>query len=246
MPNHATPTRRAAPLPPRRVSGPTRRPIPVGPPTRTETGAFERLARLPDHRLVDRLLRSRLWIWVIGIMLGGIVFMQVSLLRMNTGISRAVAAQTTFEQQNATLRAEIAEKSSGDIIRDGAVKAGMIDPPAGNTRFLHARGSDVERAVKRIKPPSPLAVAVMQGHGVVPGSLAPAGSPAAIAAAALGGVGTTAAATPTATPQATTAAVATPVPTVNALPTPGATPVPTTTPVAPAAQTPVPTLAPQG
>src|SRR5215213_4384436 len=104
MARHATATRpRTAPLAPRRVSGPVRRPVPVGPPARGRTGAFERLARIPDHRIVDRLLRSRLCIWVIGIMLGGIVFMQVSLLRMNTGISRAVATQQTFERQNATL-----------------------------------------------------------------------------------------------------------------------------------------------
>src|SRR4051812_40034834 len=86
---------RTAPLAPRRVSGPVRRPVPAPrPQVRGRTGAFERLARIPDHRIVDRLLRSRLCIWVIGIMLGGIVFMQVSLLRMNTGIQRAVATQT--------------------------------------------------------------------------------------------------------------------------------------------------------
>ena len=241
MPNNATATRRAAPLAPRRISGPTRRPVPVGPATRGGTGTFERLARIPDHRLVDRLLRSRLWIWVIGIMLGGIVFMQVSLLRMNTGISRAVAAQTTFEQQNAMLRAEIAEKSSGDRIREGAVKAGMIDPPAGNMRFLTSRASDVGRAVKRVKPPSARSIAIMQNGGKVPGALAAAGTPGAATAVAVSGVGAA-----TTTEQASAAAVATPVPTVNALPTPGATPVPTTTPVAPAVPTPVPTLAPQG
>jgi hypothetical protein len=239
MPNNATATRRTAPLAPRRVSGPVRRPVPVGPPSRGRTGAFERLARIPDHRLIDRLLRSRLCIWVIGIMLGGIVFMQVSLLRMNTGISRAVAAQTTYERQNANLRAEIAEKSSGDIIRDGAVKAGMIDPPAGNTRFLTSRDSDITRAVRRMKPPSERAISVMEHHGMLPAAIIPAATadPAAV---------TQVSATPTPVPQASAAAIQTPVPTVNALPTPGATPVPTTTPVAPAAQTPVPTVAPLG
>src|SRR4051812_16756603 len=106
-----------APGHPRRIYGPVRRPVPVGEPVRGRTGAFERLARIPDHRIVDRLLRSRLCIWVIGIMLGGIVFMQVSLLRMNTGISRAVATQETLVQQNATLQAQIAKVTSGDRVR---------------------------------------------------------------------------------------------------------------------------------
>ena len=38
-------------------------------------------------------------------MLGGIVAMQVSLLRLNSGISRAVQTQSTLERQNATLQA---------------------------------------------------------------------------------------------------------------------------------------------
>ena len=45
-------------------------------------------ARSPSTALVDRLLRGRAWIWLIGIMLGGIVAMQVSLLKLNSGISR--------------------------------------------------------------------------------------------------------------------------------------------------------------
>ena len=47
-------------------------------------------------------------------MLGGIVAMQVSLLRLNTGISRAVQTQETLERQNATLQAAIAELTSGE------------------------------------------------------------------------------------------------------------------------------------
>src|SRR3954468_17662834 len=109
MARHATATRPAAPIHPRRISGPVRRPVPDGaPPVAGRTGAFERLSRLPDHRVVDRLLRGRACIWVIGILLGGIVAMQVSLLRLNAGISRAVQAQDTLVRENASLQATIA------------------------------------------------------------------------------------------------------------------------------------------
>ena len=227
MPNNATATRpRTAPLAPRRVSGPTRRPVPVGAPARGHTGPFEKLARIPDHRLVDGLLRSRLCIWVIGILLGGIVFMQVSLLRMNSGISRAVAAQSTYERQNSMLQAQIAELSSGDRIRLAATKDNMIEPRAGDTRFLNSRERDVEYAARRVKPPSDRARAIMQNNGMLPGALAAPGTAGAATAAALGGVTGT----------------ATPVPTATALPTPAATPIPT--PVAtPPLPTPVPTVA---
>ena len=68
---------------------PRGRPVPRG-----RTGAFERISRIPDYRVVDRVLRSRGCIWLIGLLLGGIVAMQVSLLRLNAGISRAVQTQS--------------------------------------------------------------------------------------------------------------------------------------------------------
>src|SRR5919201_6258946 len=127
MPPHAAVRRRTtgAPLHHRRVSGPSRpRPMPaVALPAPT---VFERLRALPDQRVVDRLLRGRLCIWVIAVLLGGIVAMQVSLLRMNAGISRAVLSATTLEQQNAALEAGNARLTAGDRVRAAAVRDGMV------------------------------------------------------------------------------------------------------------------------
>ena len=39
---------------------------------------------------MDRLVRSRAWVVIIGFGLIGIVAMQVSMLKLNTGIGRAV------------------------------------------------------------------------------------------------------------------------------------------------------------
>src|SRR3954453_18893116 len=112
---------RTAPLHPRRVSGPVRRPATAGAPLPGPTSAFERILRVPDHRVVDRVLRSRGIIWVIGILLGGIVAMQVSLLKLNTGISRAVQTQETLVRQNSSLEASIGKLSSGDRVREWAL-----------------------------------------------------------------------------------------------------------------------------
>src|SRR3954466_10028245 len=124
MPEHATVRRRTAPAHPRRISGPSRpRPVPaVALPgaARGRTGALERLRALPDSRAVHRLLRRRAGIWVIGGMLGGIVAMQVSLLKLNSGISRAVQTQDTLVRQNADLEASIATLSSGERVREAA------------------------------------------------------------------------------------------------------------------------------
>ena len=137
-PSERTATR-TAPLAPRRVSGPVRRPVPVGPPVRGRTGAV-RAPRAdpgsPDHRPPPA--RSRLCIWVIGIMLGGIVFMQVSLLRMNTGIS---ARGRDADHARAPERDDAGPDRQAHVGRPrsatAAIDLNMIDPPAGNTRYLH-------------------------------------------------------------------------------------------------------------
>ena len=134
-----------APQAPRRVSGPVQRrlvPAPAGPvglPRRGTTGFFARVRALPDHRLIDRLLRSRLWIWALGIALLGVVTMQVSLLKLNSGISRAVETTTTLERQNAALEESITKLTATDRIQTGAEALGMLMPAAGDVGYLQAR-----------------------------------------------------------------------------------------------------------
>jgi hypothetical protein len=207
MPERAAVRTRTAPVHPRRVSGPSRRvaPAAVGAqPVRGRTGAFERISRIPDYRVVDRVLRSRGCIWLIGLLLGGIVAMQVSLLRLNSGISRAVITQSTLEKQNMALQSSIAELTSGERVTAAAAGGQMVDPPAGQTRYLTAQpAADPARAARRYKPPSQRAIAVMENNGALPGALAPPGSPAAQLAASLNAGTVVAGATPTAVATAT-------------------------------------------
>ena len=119
--------------------------------------------------MVDRLLRGRAWIWLIGIMLGGIVAMQVSLLKLNSGISRAVTAAGTLERVNADLETEVARLSSGERIQAAAADEGMVAPPAGDVGYLTARpGADAGLAVKRMQSPSADAREVMASGGHAP------------------------------------------------------------------------------
>ena len=91
-----------------------------------------------------------------AIVLIGIVFMQVSLLKLNAGISRAVTAADTFERQNASLREDISKLDSGERIQGVAAKLGMVMPAAGDVRYLDGRGADAARAAAAIKPPDPV------------------------------------------------------------------------------------------
>jgi hypothetical protein len=205
-----------APRGARRVSGPVRRGMVAAPagaaaslPRRGTTGLFARVRALPEHRVVDRLLRSRLWIWALGALLGGIVTMQVSLLKLNSGISRAVETTTTLERQNAELENAIAQLSSPERIDTGSETLGMDMPAAGAVSYLTAGPQDAARAVRRMQPPSEAARVLLANGGVEPGSLAAAPvDPATTATTTTTTTTTAPAATPT--PETTTPATTTP------------------------------------
>jgi cell division protein FtsL len=208
----------APPRAPRRVSGPSRRAIPAPGPVRAP-GARARTApvpglagglrALPDHPLLARLLGGRAWIWLIGAALMGIVVMQVSLLKLNTGISRAVQATTTLERSNAQLESEIARLRSNERISRIAAERGMIAPAAGSVVYVRARPAlDAPRAVRRMSPPSD---AARQVAAVPPAAGAAPAAPGALAADPAADPATT---LPTEPPPA-------PAPGVVAAPTPG-------------------------
>jgi cell division protein FtsL len=166
--SHAGRAFRRAPAPraPRRISGPAR------PPRAALAGAGAAAGRSPfalrlgatamrvgDARLLDRLVRGRAWIALVAIGLMGIVFMQVSLLKLNAGISRAVTAADTLERQNSALRSDISNLDSDERIQTVAAKLGMTTPAAGDVHYLDGREADGARAAASIKPPAPVVAA---------------------------------------------------------------------------------------
>jgi cell division protein FtsL len=160
-----TTTQRPTQRPPRRISGPSR---PKRDPRATATAAAgamrpplamrlgTRAMRVGDARVLDRLVRGRAWIALMAIGLMGIVFMQVSLLKLNAGISRAVTAADTFDRQNSSLREEISKLDSGERIQSVAAKLGMVTPAAGDVHYLDGREADGARAAASITAPKPV------------------------------------------------------------------------------------------
>jgi len=184
-----------------------------------------RAMRVGDARVLDRLVRGRAWIALMAIGLMGIVFMQVSLLKLNAGISRAVTAADTFDRQNSSLREDISKLDSGERIQGVAAKLGMVTPAAGDVHYLDGRGADAARAAAAIRPPDP--VAPTSTATTTPVATTPVATTAAPAttttttAPAAQATTTTAPATTNTAPVATTTAP----PTTTATPsTAGATP----------------------
>jgi hypothetical protein len=190
--------------------------------------ALHRSRALADSRFLDRLIRGRLWIPLVAAGLMGIVFMQVSMLKLNAGIGRAVQSAATLERQNTNLRAAVSGMESGTRIDDAARHLGMVVPADGSSHYVTAavRGL-AAAAAHRMTPADPEAIA----RSTAATALA-AGQTTGVALAAAGTVGAAVPQAAAVTPAATTAA-----PTA----TPSATPTGT---VATAPATPAPTDAP--
>ena len=236
------PRLRPAP-PPRRVSGPQRAtsgrprtarasagsvalPAPTGAPL---ARVLEGVRAIPDSRLLDRLIRGQGWIVIIGIALMGIVALQVSLLKMNTGIGVSIEKAGALERQNADLRAEVSRLSSEERITSEALKQDLVMPDAGEVRYVNVRGEiDARKAAAIMRPPDPVEETTEETTPVDPAATGATADPAAQATPDPAAEATT----PTADPAAQTAAPATTDPAATAGATAGATAAPSTTAVA--------------
>ena len=197
--------RAPAPRHPRRVSGPVRRApaaqaavayprpprAPSRPPLRVVAGGAEIALRVADvalnvsgSRAMDRLVRSRGWIVIVGVGLVGIVAMQVSMLKLNAGIGRAVETVNTLERTNASLRGEISRLSDGGRIQSMAGVKGFVMPAPADVTYLRSRSprADGTRAARRMTAPDP-ANAGLAGAAPTTQSQAPATTAAATAPA---------------------------------------------------------------
>jgi hypothetical protein len=185
--------------------------------------------------LIDRLVRGRAWIPVLGILLAGIVAMQVSLLKLGASIGRSLERGTTLQSQNEQLRASVATLADDQRIETLAAGMGMVMPAPQAVGFLSARpGANAAQAVGNLKAPDPttflaslqtIAAATPTSTqylpstaGVTPASTAATTTSTAATTASTSGAATTAvsptasaqtAATAAATLQQTTAAGAT-------------------------------------
>ncbi len=167
-------TTRKAPRAPRRVSGPLRpgahgraarvttAPRPRGRGTRPavrrrgptpQARAVALVRSLPDHRLIDRLVRGRSWIPLIGVMLAGIVAMQVELLKLNTSIGRSISLSSALQSRNDLLRASISALSDSQRIERLATRLGMVMPGPTSILFLDAGHTSAAKAAASIHAP---------------------------------------------------------------------------------------------
>jgi hypothetical protein len=230
------PARRAAAMPrgARRVSGPRAGLGAVrvtAPPAVAGGGVLSaplglRIARraacVPDARFLDRLIRGRVWIVLVGAMLIGLVFLQLSLLSLNAGIGTSMESAQVLERQNAALRTQVSTMDADQRVQDAAAKDGLVMPSAGARHYLKAGAVTPAVAARRItEPKAPVAVT---------GDVSPSGANPVASAVAAPAV----AAAPTVAPVVPVTTTPAPVAAATAATTTQAAPAATTTAAAPA------------
>jgi hypothetical protein len=108
---------------------------------------------LPDHALLDRIVRGRAWIPLLGVLLAGIVAMQVEVLKLNAGIGRSLERGTALSAENQLLRANVAQLSDAQRIERLAAGWGLQMPDPAQVKFLNTGPAAVQRALGSIHQP---------------------------------------------------------------------------------------------
>ncbi len=122
---------------------------------RARTNYAPRLAlRLQPPRL-DRIVRGRAWIPVLGVLLVAIVGLRVEVLKLGAGVGSEVQQATALQSSNAALRSQISALSDNQRITSLAASYGWRMPNALDEHFLQASaGRHVGAAIRNISPPA--------------------------------------------------------------------------------------------
>ncbi|HTW13467.1 MAG TPA: hypothetical protein VME01_12030 [Solirubrobacteraceae bacterium] len=110
----------------------------------------------PGIGLLDRIVRGRAWIPVLGVLLVAIVGMRVEVLKLGSSVGAQMQQASQLQSQNAVLRAQVSGLSDPQRIENLAAKMGMVMPGALDVHFVQASSAaNVGRAIRGIKQPAP-------------------------------------------------------------------------------------------
>ena len=143
----------ALPAPGRRRRSPSRRPVAA--PKRQGTRRFVRgtahaVTHLPESSAVVGISRSRVWIAVIGILLIGIVAVNVLTVSYGSMASNIEADIDTLNSRNAILKSTETNALSMPRVTSAATAAGMTLPETTDVRYRSYQPGDIAAAAQRL------------------------------------------------------------------------------------------------
>jgi hypothetical protein len=113
------------------------------------------VGQLPDSGLVVRMTRGRAWIGVLGVLLVGIVALNVVTLSFAASSGKIDEEITTLEQEFSVLRGRDARISGVGPVRQAAGPLGLAMPPSEEIHFTDAGPGDVATAAQRLAAAGP-------------------------------------------------------------------------------------------
>jgi len=138
------PARKASPA--RRT--PARRPgtqlIPIA------VGTATAVRHLPDSSLMVRMTRGRLWIGVLGLLLAGIVALNVITLSLAASAGHIDQNIQALDQENSILGSRVAQRSGAARVRHDAAALGLTTPSSDGIGYVKAGPRDVAVAAQRL------------------------------------------------------------------------------------------------
>lgn len=143
----SAPARQKANAPARRRA-PARRPgghlIPIA------VGTATAVRQLPDSSLMVRMTRGRAWIAVLGLLLAGIVAVNVVTLSLAASAGQLERNITALDQENSILRSRDAQRSGAARIRHDATALGLTAASSEAAGYVRANRGDVAVAAQRL------------------------------------------------------------------------------------------------
>lgn len=138
--------------PPRKAPGrrkaPARRPggqlIPIA------AGAATAVRQLPESGLIVRMTRGRAWIGVLGLLLAGIVAINVITLSLSAAAGHIDRNVQALEEENSLLGGRDARLYGSARVRHEAAALGLLAASSDQTSYLQASKQDVAIAAQRL------------------------------------------------------------------------------------------------
>ena len=144
----AAPRRAPARKAPARRKAPTRRPggqlIPIA------VGTASAVRQLPDSSLMVRMTRGRAWIGVLGVLLAGIVALNVVTLSLAASSGQIDQNIQALEEENSFLRGRDWQLSGTARVRNDAAALGLSVPTTDQIGQVQASPHDVAVAARRL------------------------------------------------------------------------------------------------
>jgi hypothetical protein len=108
------------------------------------------VGHLPDSGLVVRMTRGRAWIAVLGLLLVGIVALNVVTLSFAASSGKIYEEVTALEQENSQLQSRQARLYGIGAVRNAAAPMGLTMPTTDKLQFINAGSHDVATAAARL------------------------------------------------------------------------------------------------